>query len=193
MNQELFLRRRSKVHVPMGTGGATHAQVASAVREIAAFRCVLSEPLIEQIGLLSATELKYWLRDIIEVLRRRSGAHVHHRPFYPDFPEQVLTASEAELYLNAVMHYLTLRRLPATEESRPPLLEGNFTPWVIEPGSIPEFESLLEPLVSSRTSLSEEEAADVMWFIREYKSDVFRLLPEVVPFREIRAQVGGAL
>lgn len=193
MNQELFLRRRSKVHVPMGTGGATRAQVASAIREIAAFRCVLSEPLIEQIGLLSATELKYWLRDIVRVLRRRSGAHVHHRPFYPDFPEQVLSASEAELYLNAVMHYLSLRRLPATEESRPPLLEGNFIPWVIEPGSIPEFESLLESLAASRTSLSEEEAADVAWFIREYKSDVFRLLPEVIPFREIRAQIGGAL
>ena len=57
MNQELFLRRRSKVHVPMGTGGATRAQVASAVREIAAFRCVLSEPLIEQIGLLSGQSL----------------------------------------------------------------------------------------------------------------------------------------
>lgn len=193
MNQELFLRRRSKIHVPVGTGGATRAQVASVVQEIAAFRCVLSEALIEQIGLLSAAELKFWLRDIVRVLRRRSGAHVHHRPFYPDFPEQVLTASEAELYLNAVMHYHTLRRLPATEESRPPLLEGNFISWVIEPGSIPEFESLLEPLVSSRTSLSEEEAADVIWFIREYKSDVFRLLPEVVPFREIRAQVGGAL
>ncbi|MGN8122158.1 TerD family protein [Pseudomonas sp. 22082] len=193
MNQELYLRRRSKVHVPMGTGGATRAQVASAVREIAAFRCVLSEPLIKQIGLLSATELKYWLRDIVGVLRRRSGAHVHHRPFYPDFPEQILTASEADLYLNAVMHYLTLRRLPATEESRPPLLEGKLVPWVIESGSIPEFESLLEPLVSSRTSLCEEETADVIWFIRHYKSDVFRLLPDVVPFREIRAQVGGAL
>jgi hypothetical protein len=193
MNQELFLRRRSKVHVPMGTGGATRAQVASAVREVAAFRCVLSETLIEQIGMLSATELKHWLRGIVGVLRRRSGAHVHHRPFYPDFPEQVLTATEAELYLNAVMHYLTLRRLPPTEESRPPLLEGNFIPWVIEPGSIPEFESLLEPLVSSRTSLSEEETADVVWFVREYKSDVFRLLPKAIPFREIRAQVGGAL
>lgn len=193
MNQELFLRRRSKVHVPMGTGGATRAQVASAVREVAAFRCVLSEPLIEQIGMLSATELKYWLRGIVGVLRRRNGAHVHHRPFYPDFPEQVLTATEGELYLNAVMHYLTLRRLPKTEESRPPLLEGNLIPWVIEPGSIPQFESLLEPLVSSRTSLSEEETADILWFVREYKRDVFRLLPEDIPFREIRAQLGGAL
>jgi hypothetical protein len=193
MNQALFLRRRSKVHVPMGTGGATRAQVASAVREVTAFRCVLSEPLIEQIGLLSATELKYWLREIVGVLRRETGAHVHHRPFYPDFPEQVLTASEAELYLNAVRHYLTLRRLPPTDHPRPAMLEGNFISRVIEPGSISEFESLLEPLVSSRTSLSEEETADVVWFIRNYKSDVFRLLPETVPFREIRAQVGGAL
>ncbi|RBB98388.1 hypothetical protein C3E97_024455 [Pseudomonas sp. MWU12-2115] len=193
MNQELFLRRRSKVHVPMGTGGATRAQVASAIREVAAFRCVLSETLIEQIGMLSPTELKHWLHGIVEILRRRSGAHVHHRPFYPDFPEQVLRATEAELYLNAVIHYLTLRRLPPTEESRPPLLEGNFIHWVIEPGSVHEFESLLEPLVSSRTSLSEEETADVVWFVREYKSDVFRLLPEAIPFREIRAQVGGAL
>lgn len=193
MNQGLFLRRRSKVHVPMGTGGATRAQVASAVREVTAFRCVLSEPLIEQIGLLSAPELKHWLREIVGVLRRETGAHVHHRPFYPDFPEQVLTASEAQLYLNAVMHYLTLRRLPPAELARPPMLEGNFISRVIEPGSVSEFESLLGPLVSSRTSLSEEETADVAWFIREYKSDVFRLLPEAVPFREIRAQVGGAL
>lgn len=193
MNQELFLRRRTKVHVPMGNGGATRAQVASVVREIAAFRCVLSEPLIEQIGRLSAAELKYWLRDVVGVLRRQTGAHVHHRPFYPDFPEQVLTASEAELYLNAVLHFLTLSRIPPTENSRPATLEGNFISRVIEPGSVQEFESLLEPLVSSRTSLSEEEAADVAWFIRNYKSDVFRLLPETIPFREIRAKVGGAL
>lgn len=193
MNQGLFLRRRSKVHVPMGTGGATRAQVASAVREVAAFRCVLSEPLIAQIGMLSAIELKHWLREIVGVLHRQTGAHVHHKPFYPDFPEQVLMASEAELYLNAVIHCLTLLRLPPSEHSRPAMLEGSFISRVIEPGSVSEFESLLEPLVSSRTSLSEEEAADVAWFIRTYKNDVFRLLPEAIPFREIRAQVGGAL
>ncbi|MCW1244530.1 hypothetical protein OC610_08945 [Pseudomonas sp. SAICEU22] len=112
MNQELFLRRRNKVHVPTGTGGATRAQVASAVQEIAVFRCVLSEPLIERISMLSAAELTHWLRGIVAVLRRQTGAHVHHRPLYPAFPEQVLKASEAELYLTAVLHYLTLWRLP---------------------------------------------------------------------------------
>ncbi|MCF4995956.1 hypothetical protein GIW70_08945 [Pseudomonas syringae] len=193
MNQELFLRRRMKVLVPFGTGGATRAQVASAVREVTAFRYVLSEPLIEQIGTLSAEELKQWLRAVVGVLRRQTGGHVHHRPFYPDFPEQVLAASEAELYLNAVSHYFTLLRLPPAESARPALLEGSYISRVIELGSVSDFESLLEPLVSSRTSLSEQDAADVVWFIRTYKSDVFRLLPETVPFREIRALVGGAL
>ncbi|WP_431144567.1 TerD family protein [Pseudomonas alvandae] len=193
MNQELFLRRRSKVHVPTGTGGATRAQVASAVQEIAAFRCVLSEPLIERISMLSAAELTHWLREIVEVLRRQTGAHVHHRPLYPAFPEQVLKASQAELYLTAVSHYLTLWRLPPEEHPRPSMLEGNFISRVIELGSVSEFESMLEPLVSARTSLSQEETTDVVWFIRAYKSDVFRLLPEAVPFRETRALVGGAL
>ena len=108
-------------------------------------------------------------------------------------PEQVLKASKAELYLTAVMHYLTLRRLPAHEHARPPLLEGKLVPWLVELGSVAEFESLLAPLVSSRTSLSEVDAADVAWFIRQYRGDVFRLLPGDVPFREIRALVGGAL
>lgn len=193
MNQELFLRRRTKVHVPMGAGGATRAQVASAVQEVAAFRCALSEPLIEQIGMLSSTELSHWLHEVVGVLRQQTGAHVHHMPLYPDFPEQVLTACEAELYLTAVMHYLTLQRLPSIEQARPAMLEGNLISRIIEPGSVSEFESLLEPLVSSRTSLSEEETADVIWFIREYKNDVFRLLPEAIPFREVRALVGGAL
>ncbi|QXI52512.1 TerD family protein [Pseudomonas alvandae] len=193
MNQELFLRRRSKVHVPTGTGGATRAQVASAVQEIAAFRCVLSEPLIERISMLSAAELTHWLREIVEVLRRQTGAHVRHRPLYPAFPEQVLKASQAELYLTAVSHYLTLWRLPPEEHPRPVMLEGNFVSRVIELGSVSEFESMLEPLVSARTSLSDEETTDVVWFIRAYKGDVFRLLPEAVPFRETRALVGGAL
>ena len=193
MNQELFLRRATKVHVPVGSGGATRAQVASAIQEIAAFHCILSESVIERIGMLSADELARWLRDMLGVLRRRVGAHVQHQPFYPGFPEQVLKASKAELYLTAVMHYLTLRRLPAHEHARPPLLEGKLVPWLIELGRVAEFESLLAPLVSSRTSLSEVDAADVAWFIRQYRGDVFRLLPGDVPFREIRALVGGAL
>ncbi|CAB5723447.1 Uncharacterised protein [Delftia tsuruhatensis] len=64
---------------------------------------------------------------------------------------------------------------------------------VIEPGSAQEFESLLEPLVASRSALSEADAADVVWFIRQYRGDVFRLLPEAIALREIRALVGGAL
>ena len=104
--------------------------------------------------MLSADELARWLRDMLGVLRRRVGAHVQHQPFYPGFPEQVLKASKAELYLTAVMR--TSRCAACRREhARPPLLEGKLVPWLVELGSVAEFESLLAPLVSSRTSLSE--------------------------------------
>lgn len=156
-------------------------------------RCVLSQPLIKHLGQLSAQVLARWLRDVLAVLRRQMGAHVRHQPLYPYFPGQVLAASKAQLYLTAVIHYLTLRRLPPQRNARPALLEGEFIHRVIELGSMQEFESLLEPQVSSRTSLSEADAADVVWFVRQYRGDVFRLLPEAIALRKNRALVGGAL
>lgn len=156
-------------------------------------RCVLSQPLMKHLGQLSAQVLARWLRDVLAVLRRQMGAHVRHQPLYPYFPGQVLAASKAQLYLTAVIHYLTLRRLPPQRNARPALLEGEFIHRVIELGSMQEFESLLEPQVSSRTSLSEADAADVVWFVRQYRGDVFRLLPEAIALRKNRALVGGAL
>lgn len=192
MNQELFLRRRGKVHVPAGTG--RHAGPDRLGRPGDRGLSVRAVPaLIERLGQLSAQELTRWLREVIAVLRRQTGAHVRHQPLYPDFPEQVLAASKAQRYLTAVMHYLTLRRLPQGRTARPALLEGQLMHRVIEPGSAQEFESLLEPLVASRSALSEADAADVVWFIRQYRGDVFRLLPEAIALREIRALVGGAL
>ena len=71
--------------------------------------------------MLSADELARWLRDMLGVLppgrRARAAPAV-----LSGLPEQVLKASKAELYLTAVMHYLTLacRRtsMPARHCSR---------------------------------------------------------------------------
>lgn len=192
MNRELYLRRRGKVYVREGTGGATRSQIATAQKEIAALGYAFSEALTERLATLSTDHLTLWLRETMDLLKPQTGAHRSHTPLFPGFPEQVLMAQEAELYLHAVGHYLTHRQLPPSELARPALLEGR-APRVLDLGSVEEFEGLLAPLVASRTSLSVQDAEDIHWFVRQYRADVFRLLPESVPFRETRAQVGGAL
>jgi len=74
-------------------------------------------------------------------MRKLVGAHRQHVPLHPGFPTQVMTLTEAQLYLNAVSHYVSLRRLPATEDQRPPLLH-NRSPRVVELGSAEDFETV---------------------------------------------------
>jgi hypothetical protein len=61
-------------------------------------------------------------------LKKMVGANKRHTPMYPGFPQQVATASEAELFFNAIMHYfgdaIGERIVPTyEEESRPVFLE----------------------------------------------------------------------
>ncbi|MED1722202.1 hypothetical protein [Brevibacillus parabrevis] len=54
------------------------------------------------------------------------GASRRFKPFYPNFPRQVMEASDGELYLESIIHYLTWqlpvheakKRLPLLKESR---------------------------------------------------------------------------
>lgn len=111
---------------------------------------------------------------------------------YPNFPEQVMEMSEARLYLNALIHYLT-NTLPGYEKrERPPLLDHTEL-RVIELGSREDFESIFPRLAGSGTSLSAEDKKDLAWFVAQYRDDIARLLPPEVPLKENIATLGAQL
>ena len=188
----IYLRRRGKIYVKAGDGGATVEQVAVVQKEAEQLGFVLSEPLITRLGSLSVDQLTQFLRNLTADLRTMTGAHRPHQPLYPGFPEQVLRLPEAQLYLNAVWHYITLRRLPDEAGQRRPLLHGK-TPRAIDLGTLDEFELIFTRLAAARTSLSAQDKADVCWFVRQYRADIFRLLPKTVSFKENLAVVGAQL
>ena len=135
----------------------------------------LSESVIERIGMLSADELARWLRDMLACCAAGSA-----RTCSTSRSIRASRAGAESLESGAVPdgRHAPHAAPPAGARACPPaLLEGKLVPWLVELGSVAEFESLLAPLVSSRTSLSEVDAADVAWFIRQYRGDVFRLLP----------------
>ncbi|MDO9433860.1 TerD family protein [Hydrogenophaga sp.] len=197
----IYLRRRSKVCVSPGHGEASPEQLATVQKEVAHLGYVLAEPLMARLSTFEPAALATFLRTLLHDLQQLTGAHRHHEPLYPGFPEQVLQRSEAELYLDAVAHYLTHRRLfldedrpsrPLDDDHRPALLDER-APAVIELGSREEFEGLLTQWASAGTSLSQQDKDDMAWFVRQYRADVFRLLPSKIPFRENLALLGGLL
>src|SRR5438105_2854128 len=143
-NNTLYLRRRSKIVLPApsGTGALSQIYLASILKNVEALGFTFSEPLIVASRRLSLEQLTTLYQQLDVDLRKAKGAHREYTPMYPNFPAQVMEMHESELYLNAIVHYLTFGRyLPRTEiERRLPLLD-NVELQVIELGEQEEFES----------------------------------------------------
>ncbi|QWF14904.1 TerD family protein [Lysobacter capsici] len=189
----IYLRRRGKLYVKPGEGGAGTAEVAMVQKETEALGYVLSEAVVERLGTLSIEQLTQVLRELRKHLAPMTGAHRKHRPLFPDFPKGSLALGEAELYLRAVHHYLTHRRVHLHEPMETtPLLHGR-EPREIDLGSAEDFETICTRLAKAPTSLSEQDKTDLLWFIKQYQAQVFRLLPEQIPFKENLAVIGAGL
>lgn len=195
MHNAIFLRRRRKLMVAPGAGGATVEQLATVQKEIAALGFVLSDSLLLRLRGLSPQQLATFLRELLRDLRPLVGGHREYEPLFPGFPGQTMRMGEAELYLEAARHYVTLRRAEPEHNngtSHAPLLEGR-APEPVELGSKHEFEVICTQLAGSHSPLSDDDKADLEWFVRQYRGDVLRLLPPRIPFRENLALVAALL
>ena len=193
-NNSLYLRRRSKVALPEGSGADLPLNYpASVARNLEPLGFTLSEPLIRACQGLSLEALTELYRQLA-ALRAAKGAHRAFRPMYPDFPQQVMEMAEGELYLNAIVHYVTGGKwLPP---SRPRLrlpLGDKPRPQVIELGTREDFEGIFTQITASNAALSEQDREDLTWFVSAYGEGIERLLPELIPQKENVAFLAGLL
>lgn len=200
MNNALYLRRRSKLLLPSlpkdGKAGSPLplATVAALAKNMEALGYIFSSALWEAYRALPLDTLSVWYEDVITVMRQARGAHRPFKPFYPNFPAQVMEMNEAELYFNAVVHYWTQGQWkPGTpQHARPPLFD-DAPLQKIDLGTPAEFENLFTQIAGANTSLSVQDKEDLLWFVQTYQSDIARLLPQAVPQKENAAYLSALL
>lgn len=165
---------------------------------------VYSRDLIAHLSWLELYQIALVHNNVRNMLSRALGAHRVYEPMYPDFPEQVLSASDGELLANAFMHYLGdwlgFRILPKyVASARPALREkvlGTLKPKVLDVASRGELTQRLGHLVRSNASLSTDNKA-LLLALLTYAWDTARgqvaamISPENIPQKEIRALVGS--
>lgn len=192
MMNAIYVRRRLKVTVPAGRGETPLPVIAALQKNIGALGFVLSSEVCQQLEKLPLEKVEAFYKGLVAALREMVGAHREFRPMYPDFPEQVMAMSEAQLYWNAIVHYCTNRLPSSIKRERAPLLD-EAEPKVINLGAREDFERIFVHLVSSKTSISAQDKADVRWFVSQYRDDVARLLPTEIPSKENLAVLGAVL
>ena len=197
----ILLRRKHKVIVPRGESDLPDTYVAALGKNLEGLGYALAPEVVGALKTLSPEEAGRFHDEVLSALKELRGVK-NYRPMYPNFPRQVMEAGRAELYLNALMHYLTAwlsdlsgeregRRiwLPtyAKEERAPLDEEVGLT--VIGLGTEEELREVFTRGVSSNASISETDRAELKWFAENYGLT----LPEAIPNKEVLAFVGGLM
>lgn len=187
----ILLRRKQKVLLaaPLNTitdrlnQNDTAKYVASFVKNLEPLGYTLSKEVIEVLMGYNITHLTTIYREVISQLRIMVGAHVRFMPMYPNFPEQVMEASEAELFINAIVHYMTAGELVPDYEKVPRAKLKDITKLkAIGLGTEDDVKAIGKNLIASKTSLSQTDKEDLTAIAVEY--GIINLLPEEIPLKE---------
>lgn len=193
---EIYLNKCLKVSLSEGKGGVTSAEIATVAKNLQSLGFGLKPAVWEQLSTFSSRELKSWYDGILPILQKMVGAHRNFKPMYPNFPRQVMEASDAELYFNAITHYFgfvvsdllgnpDFVVLPHyKKEPRPELNEFHQLRW-IELGSEADFKAIFTRLAAANGSLSDFDKDVLRWFCKNRNVD--SLIPESIPQKETLA------
>src|SRR5258708_6420945 len=161
---EIYLTKSRKIIVQgNGEQRCSPAAVATFNRNLISLGFVCSQELTGALAGLGEEELGGLYQRVVPVLKEMTGAHRTFEPMYPNFPKQVMEASDLELYLNPIAHYWA----PALRDVRQgqPRLSGGrlmegaaFPPAPAETLSVP-LRWLPEYEVGSREALPEQEVS----------------------------------
>ncbi|NOU34146.1 MAG: cytoplasmic protein, partial [Polyangiaceae bacterium] len=165
---------------------------ASLQRELEQVGYALSQDVLDHVATWPPEALAGFRRRLLGDLRKVLGAHRELRPFYPNFPQQVMDLSEAQLYANARMHYWTLTRPQDDPAPRPELAHAP-RPRLIERGTEEERDGIFTLLVRAKTAFSPQDREDVDAFVLHYRDAIAKFLPDAVPSKENLAYVGARL
>ena len=175
------IRRLGAVYIPSATGGpapscfastqgaepaprwGSDAGVDTALTTLRALGYRLSAPAREA---LTRPEQAWALVNAAARLTSGSPA-ADYRPFYPDFPVQVRSASEATLLVNAALHYLGdvvgVRILPDYRPSpREPLPGDDGALTELGLATAQDLERIVADLIAQATPFSVQDRADLM-------------------------------
>jgi stress response protein SCP2 len=188
---ETFIKRANKIFIPDIYIKENYDEnparyIATFLKNIENLGFTFSRNVINRLSICHIGRIATVYEKILPVLKNMVGAHVEYTPMYPNFPQQVMEASDVELYINAILHYfgdwIGVRIIPKYEkEERPPLIEKTEL-RVIDLGTAEEFEEMFTNLMRSKTSISETDKKDLTDYFRNFRFHA--KIPDEIPHKE---------
>lgn len=134
---------------------------------------------------LSKSDLSFitnFHNEVISYLKNLKGGKYDYKPLYKNFPEEVMSLSNSELFWNAICHYWSNGTWePSTVEYEKPIKFEKIKYNMIKYATEDRFNRIFTDLVSVNTSLVPQDLEIIKWFVETKQTLVF---PDTIPFKE---------
>lgn len=186
--QEILIKKKRKVLVHRGcrADNTKDPRALAFQAEVMRLGFIMDLPLVIHVSRLSDKQINVLYQEVIKILSSLVGDDVTYKPFYPNFPQQVLDASNIELFLNAILHYWTFGqwRPRYEKEHRLPAFEAvKFKTLTL--GTEDDMKSVFTDILGSNASVSEYDKNVVSYLMTMFsESELEMALPEQIPFKE---------
>jgi stress response protein SCP2 len=194
MLDSVLLRRKNLVNISEAESNQTPGAdeiclVVTTLKNMESLGYTLSNELFKKILQYPTDKIKEICKELISKLKDIVGDNIVYKPMYPNFPQQVMNATDAELVYNALLHYWSSGEwIPQySEELKKPLLD-KVDLTVLNVGTDQDSLDIFNNLVASKTNLSQQDKDDIENLFVNYISwNYDNLLPEEIPFKETAA------
>lgn len=166
-------------------------KVITFVNEMHNFGFLVSKDLYQYLSSLDEDSAVAVCKKVLSLAKESVGAHVAMKAFYPNFPRQVMEASDAELYINAILHYWSFGQwTPEYVEAKRPELKEKNPKTTITLISMEDVKAYFFRLLASKNSLPASLVEFVDMGIEEGWAAEYQ---GEIPFKETLCRVATAL
>lgn len=143
---------------------------------------MLTEKAFNELSKSNISFIHNFNNEVIEYLKMVLGGKHNYVPLYKNFPEEVMSFTDFELFLNTIIHYWTRGEWePGTKEYEKPINFENIKYNMIDYGTSERFSQIFTDLVSINQSLTPQDLDIIKWFVNSGEKLVF---PSQIPFKE---------
>jgi len=174
---------------PVDAGCENHILVSTLQSNIMAFGYIFDQDVFNSLAKADKQFIIKFHDEIITYIKYMTGGLVNYTPLYKNFPEEVMSKSDFELYFNAIVHYLSNGEWePSTVEYEKPINFENIKYTVLKLLKPEDFGSIFTNLVSANQSLTYNDREIIKWFINNNEKYV---IPAKIPFKETLCYLAG--
>ena len=168
--------------VPSNDGMDNRIAVATVQSHLMQWGYMLDQDAFNELSKSDLSFISNFNNEAISYLKEITGGNRNYQPLYKNFPQEVMSMSDFELYVNAIIHYWSNGNWePSTVTYEKPIAFENIKYNMIKFGTNERFSQIFTDLVSINTSLTPNDLDVVKWFVESGETLVF---PNVIPFKE---------